>query len=92
MKRSVATLKERLEDWVSFDYAQFEIGVCLGFWGDFGAPNGEDHWLGTKHIFWSENPLGDTLYKLLDGLVEEGMLEEENYRFRWNPNYSGSWE
>jgi hypothetical protein len=89
MKRSTATLQERLKGWHDWDTAAFEVGVCLGLWGDFGAPPGEDPWFGTKHIFWTDNPLGNTLHNFLLGLVKAGMLEtnEDSLKFRWNPNF-----
>lgn len=89
MKRSMATLQERLRAWHDWDTAAYEVGACLGLWGDFGAPPGEDAWLGTKSIFWTDNPLGNALHNFLLDLVKAGMLEskEEYLEFRWNPNY-----
>lgn len=89
MKKSVASLQERLGNWLDWDYAAYEVGACLGLWGDFGAPPGEDPWNGTKSIFWTDNTLGNTLYDFLLGLVEEGMLEisEDKLAFRWNKSY-----
>jgi hypothetical protein len=85
----MATLKERLGDWHDWDTAAFEVGACLGFWGDFGAPPGEDPWWGTKGVFWSNNPLGTALHTFVLCLVKSGMLEadEDKLAFRWNPNY-----
>jgi hypothetical protein len=92
MLKSNATLKERLKGWVSWDSACYDIGVCLGFWPDFGAPQDNDPWHGMKDIIWSANQLGDSIAYFLDSLVEEGMLErreDNDIEFRWNPNYKG---
>lgn len=90
MNRSIASLKERLKDWVEWDWAAYHLGACLGFWGDFGAPDGHDPWHGIKGVMWSNNPLGNSLYHFLDNLVDAGVLErkeEPDIAYRWNPNY-----
>jgi hypothetical protein len=94
VRKNNATLKELLADWMDFDGASHAVGECLGFWSEMGAPHDQDHWRGTKHIFWSRNPLGEALSGFLLGLVEETMLEisEDGLKFRWNPNYKGDWD
>jgi len=92
MLKSTATLKERLTGWQDWDGACYAVGVCLGFWPDYGAPPGEDAWHGVKGIIWSSNPLGDSIAHFLDDLIKSGMLErrdEPDIQFRWNPNYKG---
>lgn len=92
MLKSSATLKERLSNWVDWDGASYHVGVCLGFWGDFGGPYGVDPWHGVKGIIWSANPLGDGIAHFLEALVKEGMLErreEPDIQFRWNKDYKG---
>ena len=92
MKRSIASLKERLTDWADWDGASYELGACLGFWVDFGAPVGEDDWNGVKGVMWSRNPLGEALISMLDSLVTAGVLEKREMpdtAYRWNPNYDG---
>jgi hypothetical protein len=92
IKTSIASLQERLKGWVDWDGAIYQVGACLGFWPEFGAPTGEDHWNGVKGVIWSANPLGDALANLLESLVIEGCLErreEPDIAFRWNPNYKG---
>lgn len=89
MKRSTASLQERLANWTDWDGVCYEVGACLGFWPEFGSPNG-DSWHGVKGIIWSNNPLGESISMFIDGLVLEGMLErrdDSEYEFRWNPNY-----
>jgi hypothetical protein len=94
MRKSNATLKELLVEWLDFDGAAHAVGQCLGLWGEYGAPHDKDPWRGTKHIFWSRNPLGEALHNLLLGLVEDGMLEisEDGLKFRWNSKYQGDWD
>lgn len=91
MKKSIASLKERLSDWMDWDGACYEVGACLGFWPDFGATHDQDCWHGAKGIIWSANPLGNAISDFLEGLVLEGMLEREESgpSFRWNPEYKG---
>jgi hypothetical protein len=79
------TLRERLADWHDFDGAAYELGVVLGLFPEFGQEPGQDPWHGTKGIFWSANPLGDVLNEMLHKLVEVGMLDFDDERFRWNP-------
>lgn len=95
-KTSIASLQERLSDWHDWDGAAYEVGACLGFWPEFGAPPSaegyHDSWHGVKGVMWSANPLGDAIYNFLEGLVAEGCLErreEPDIGYRWNPKYKG---
>jgi hypothetical protein len=93
MKTSIASLQERLAGWTDWDLASHHLGACLGFWPEFGAPPGHDHWQGTKGVIWSSNALGDALHHFLNELVNEGCLErreDPDTAYRWNPNYKGS--
>lgn len=96
-KTSLASLQERLTNWIDWDGAAYQLGACLGFWPEFGAPpavegQSNDCWNGAKGVMWSANPLGDGLCHFLDALVEEGCLErreEPDIQYRWNPDYKG---
>lgn len=97
MKTSIASLKERLADWIDWDGAAYQLGACLGFWPEFGAPGDAsgpfDSWHGVKGVMWSSK--GDALYLFLDSLVLTGALEkreEPDIQYRWNPNYKGSFD
>jgi hypothetical protein len=92
MNFSSSPLKIRLATWKDWDSAAYELGVCLGLWGDAGAPLWEDPWHGLKHIFWTANPLGEALHNMLLELVTAGVLEaqEDKLSFRWNPNYDAN--
>jgi hypothetical protein len=92
MKSSIASLQERFADWLDWDIACYNVGACLGFWPEFGAPYQYDSWHGVKGAIWSANPLGDAIATFLEGLVLEGCLErreEPDIGFRWNVNYKG---
>jgi hypothetical protein len=83
------TIKSRLGDWTDWDGAAYSLGICLGLMPDqsgFGA---------AKHVFWSNHPVGNTLNRILELLVEQGILEkreEPDIQYRWNPSFRGSWE
>src|SRR5690348_879086 len=83
------TLRESLGDWIDIDGAGCALGVCLGL-----IPAREG-WGRHKHVFWSNNPIGNMLYKMLDDLVAEGVLEkreEPDSQYRWYKAFRGSWE
>ena len=84
------TLKEKLQDWTDIDVAGFELAQCLGLMGPetkFATD--------AKHIFWSNNLVGDKLYDfLLKDLVQIGVLKYDDHKgkVRWNNDFKGSWE
>jgi hypothetical protein len=44
-------------------------------------------------VLWSNNPLGNMLGNMLKGLLEQGVLEEnEDQQFRYNVNFKPPWE
>jgi hypothetical protein len=81
-------LKEDLKDWQDIDAAGFILACDIGLMkkGDFQVK--------AKHVFWSNNAIGNVLYDILDKLVEIGVLENdtEELRYRWNPLFKGDWE
>ncbi len=77
----MADLRELLFDWTDTDYASFQVGVCLGLW-----PSGQESFRNKKGVFWSNNPLGNTLHKFMKGLVQASVLEfreEPDLQYRW---------
>jgi hypothetical protein len=82
-------LKEHLAEWTDFDGAMFCVARSLCIMGPevSGVPD-------AKHVFWSANPVGDTLCQMLQQMVSIGVLEfdEDESRFRWNQKFKGSWE
>jgi hypothetical protein len=72
------TLAEDLSEWTDGDYAAYLLGIQLGaVRGDFTTTN--------KHVFWTDNRLGNGLRAALLALVEAGLLErdEADDRYRW---------
>lgn len=93
MKTSIASLQERLVDWVDWDMAAYQLGACLGFWPEFGGPvaYGADPWNGVKGVIWTS--YGDALPYFLDSLVKMGCLERRtipDIGYRWKPGFDFS--
>ena len=86
----LATLKESLVEWTDIDWAGFQLAICLGLM----PPDDNLFRTKAKHVFWTNNPVGDALYQMMRELAGVGILEydEEEMRYRWNPVFKGSWE
>lgn len=83
------TLKDRLVEWTDCDVASFELAVCLGL-----MPDSYDLFrTGAKHIFWTDNPVGNALYMMLMELVRIRVLlmSDDKLSFRWNQEFKGDW-
>lgn len=84
----LTTLKQNLENWTDFDVASHQLAICLGL-----MPPDISFSKKAKHVYWTDNPVGDTLYQTLRALIAIGVLEEnEDKQMRWNPAFKGSWE
>lgn len=81
------TLKDSLHDWTDIEVAAYWLSQSLGLMSpDVGSK--------AKHVFWSNNPVGNTLYGILHKLAEIHVLEyrdEPDHQFRWNGGFRGSW-
>jgi len=86
---TIPPLREQLQDWTDWDGAELALFRVL-------FQNNDDFATTLKHIFWSDNPVGNFLDNVLDGLVNIGVLETRekptDLQYRWNPNFKGSWE
>ena len=84
------SLKEALQEWRDYDAAAFALGSALGLWDSAFSTFAVD----VKHVLWSRHEVGDELYSVLASLSRLGILldDSENQRYRWNPEYRGSWE
>jgi hypothetical protein len=83
------TLRKGLADWADGDVAPYYVAIALGIAPDPGDEWG--NWGGRKGIFWSNNPLGNTLFKIVEQLVAVGVLEQnEQGLYRWNSKFD--WE
>jgi hypothetical protein len=81
------TLKDYLKDWTDMDWAMYDLGRCLGLM--------DTEFVKAKHVFWSENHVGNMLHDILTRLADNGILEyrdEPDYQYRWNPHFKGTWE
>ena len=75
------TLKDMLSDWHDWDGAEFAVAVSLGIMED-----GYESYQKNKGTFWTANPLGDSLYQILQELVKMGLVEkrdEPDDQYRW---------
>lgn len=83
------TLKAALAEWADIEAAEYVLGLCLGLYSADANPRD------LKHVFFSNNPVGNLLHQILDELVANGILEardEPDFEFRWNRSFKGSWE
>jgi hypothetical protein len=84
------SLKEALADWTDIDVAQYAVAICLGLM----SPN-VPFPPGVKGVFWTNDPIGELLYHILENLTGANILEkrdEPDYQYRWNADFRGSWE
>ena len=86
------TLKSALQDWTEFDAAGHALMRCLGLLS-LDYPKALIT-TSLKHIFWSDNDVGNKLSEMLHMLTQLGILEydEENMLYRWNAAFKGSRE
>lgn len=78
-------LRSALSEWTDFDGAEFEVARCLGIIEPTSS------WSPTVHkgLFWSNNPVGNGLGKILDALVAMGAVEmNEDHQYRWNQSFN----
>jgi len=83
-----------MSEWHDWDGAEYELGIALGLFDP------EKHPFATKakHVFWTNNPVGNALHSCLESLVEAGILEGKKdggdayMKFRWNQDFVGTWE
>lgn len=83
-------LREKLFEWTDCDIACFILAQSMGLMGE----DVRFH-LEAKHVFWSQNSVGQALYDILVKLSKTEILEhryEPDDQFRWNPSFVGSWE
>jgi hypothetical protein len=72
--------REQLADWTDVDAAQHLLAQCLGIFPLDASM------IEKKSVYWSDNPLGDALYRILEALVSAGVIEkrdEPDLQYRW---------
>lgn len=83
--RNVAdvNLRSLLHDWEDPDVTQYYLACCLGL-----IPYDDDfsHFRALKHVFWTTNSTSVVLIKLLEIMLQDGLLEfdEGESKYRWN--------
>ena len=83
-------LKQALNHWQDIDCAQYHLAISLGLI-ESDVPFATQ----VKHVFWTDNPIGNMLGEILDTLTKAYVLQqrdEPDYQYRWNPDFRGSWE
>lgn len=72
--------KEKLNDWTDWDIATFYLAQAVGI-----LDTELDGFTEVKHLFWTDNEVGNTLHMMLNQLVSCGALqqrEEPDIQFR----------
>jgi len=75
------TFKVFVQQWTDIDLAAYYLAQCIGLL-DKNVSFSKD----AKHIFWSNNAVGNAMYAVIDELVSEGILEsrdEPDYQVKW---------
>lgn len=87
-KKTTMNLKKELEDWTDFDGATFLIMQALnlipeGSWEERVL---DEH---RKYIFWTDNPINNQMFNLLQTLVKTGVLEYDHDKlaYRWKKEF-----
>lgn len=76
------SLRDHLADWTDWDGAGYALGLSLGLF------EGLNFQTGAKHVFRTDNALGEGLHDALLALARAGVLErreDPDEEFRWNP-------
>jgi hypothetical protein len=84
---AITSLRDTLTEWTERDVAEFYLARLLGIIG-LDVSFATD----AKHLFWSDNAIGDSLELIMSSLTELGALEvdEERVQVRWNAAFN--WE
>jgi hypothetical protein len=88
-KEWAINLRDALIDWTDMDIAGYLLGLCLGLYKEEVLFSTQ-----LKHVFWTDNSIGNMLTRMLMELAAAGVLEhdEEETRVRWRRTFKGSWE
>ena len=91
MTTDLRTFRAAIQEWSDVDLAQYALAVALGMI----APERSPFATKAKHLFWTNNPLGNALHEFLETLARLGVIErrgEPDLQYRWNASYRGTWE
>lgn len=84
MDNNFKNLKIYLSEWTDIDISAWYLAIVLGILED------QNSFSNNKWVFWSENSLGNSLFKFLDDLVKIGVLlkrDEPDFQYKWNQCY-----
>lgn len=74
------SLKNEFTNWIDIDEAQYSLAKHLGL------IESDSSFIETKHIYWSDNEVGNKLLRILDFFVEQGLMQK-----RYEPDLQYSW-
>ena len=87
---SLYNLSHTLKEWTEIDISAFHIAVALDILPPLSDEKEIYNFGGKKHIFWTNNPMGNMLFDLLESLVILNVLEKQDTDdelYRWNPDF-----
>jgi hypothetical protein len=73
------SLASVLWDWTDWDGAAYELGRAIGLFADVA-------FIDAKHVFWTDNDLGNGLHQALLALAKARVLDRREIpdeQFRW---------
>lgn len=76
----MSDFRDQMADWADVDVAQYLLAQCLGVFPRDASM------IEKKSIYWSDNSLGNALYRMLEALVSAGVIEkrdEPDLQYRW---------
>lgn len=83
MGKRTVSLKEYLDDWTDYDVAGYFLACSLGI---MVHDDLLDEFRRNKGVFYTDNPIGNLLTKILVELADGGVLQRNDEgQFRWNP-------
>ena len=85
------TIKELFDDWVEPDFAMYYLACSLGIMDYEEDVRG--YYMKVTSVFNTNNKLSTMFYRMLEELVEGGVLEKkDDCDYRWNSSFKGRWE
>lgn len=77
-------MRELFREWIDFDVAMYNLGVCLGMF-----EGSQEEWFELKGLFWTNNSINNALHMALFELVNCGYLlcDDEEQRFKINEEF-----
>ncbi len=86
MNKRYRSLKSELEQWHDGDVAMYKLACVLGL---IECDTNRDTFREHKHLFWTDTPVGEMLYKTFGNLCEVGLLESDTDKEKYRWKHSG---